>query len=152
MDNPNETTTVSDIAPVDILTEFNFNILMASEPIVFRLKAVGKWYPCAVSTAYDSRLPVGLTGRLDAREFQLIIEDINDRVSVYWPCPLCRCFGLLFCPLTFGLSLLCPHICFSEAELVLRSKLDQANSIYFEKNGLEIVLEKHCNDSCLKIQ
>lgn len=37
------------------------------ETVVHKLAATGKWYINAVSTAYDSQLPIGLAGKLDAR-------------------------------------------------------------------------------------
>lgn len=56
------------------------------------------------------------------------------------------------CPFTLGLSLLCPHVCFSEAENALLRRLNEANNNYFDKHGLEIVLVKNCFSSWLEIR
>jgi hypothetical protein len=82
----------------------------------YRLKATGKCYLCAISTSYDSTLPSELSDRLDPTEFQNIIEDLSEKGARYWPCPLSYYCGIFCSPVTFGLSLLIPHVCLGDAE------------------------------------
>ena len=57
-----------------------------------------------------------LSKYLTEKEYDLIIEKVNDTLFEFWPCTPCFCIGYLLCPCTLGLSFLAPNICISEAK------------------------------------
>jgi hypothetical protein len=85
------------------------------------------------------------------REFATMMETINDMLFTYFPCPLCWCFGYLFCLPTLGLSLCLPAICVRDAEDQLRMIIDRYNNRKFEEKNMHLRLRKRCGTSWLEI-
>ena len=78
---------------------------------------------------YKSRFPLGLLGKMSEKNWNNIIEDINDELYLYWPCPICFYgFGLILGIFTFGISCIFPCFCINEARVRLRTKLRRINA------------------------
>jgi len=61
-----------------------------------------------IAKEYDKSFPEQLSNQIDSEEYQRIMSSINDNLVIFWPCLTAILLGYLFCPITFGLSLLLP--------------------------------------------
>ena len=79
-----------------------------------------------------------------------MMEQINDILMNYFPCPLAWCFGYLCCPFTLGLSLLCPAVCVNDAEEELRTLVARWNRKKLADKNITLVFQKRCGTSWLE--
>ena len=91
---------------------------------------IGKCCICGLYNAYDPTYPPELSEYIDETEYSILIEEINDRLTQYWPCCCCFVFGYLCTICSCGLSLLCPNLCIAQAEEQLNNILTAANEQY----------------------
>ena len=91
------------------------------------LPGCGQRFANGMSNEYSSVYPRDLEGIVDESKFRSVMDEINDIMQTYWPCPLCFAFGWGCCLCTAGVSLLCPNMCVSEAERYLHKHLQQVN-------------------------
>ena len=91
------------------------------------LRGCGQRFANGMSNEYSSVYPRDLEGIVEESKFRSVMNEINDIMQTYWPCPFCFAFGWGCCLCTAGLSLLCPNMCVSEAERYLHKHLQQVN-------------------------
>ncbi|EQC37129.1 hypothetical protein SDRG_05356 [Saprolegnia diclina VS20] len=105
-----------------------------------------------VSRAYDDEFPHELRHLVDETQFSHAINQINNTLTDYWPCLFCVCYGYACCVCTGGLSLLCPHMCISDAEQYARTLIDRINHRpCFQDVGVEWKFVKRCGRSWIEI-
>ena len=102
---------------------------------VHEVVPTGKCCICGLYNAYDPEYPTELSKYIDETEYSILFEEINDRLTQYWPCCCCFVFGYLFTLCSCGLSLLCPNLCVAQAEEQLNNILTAAN-IQYNPRGL----------------
>ncbi len=100
---------------------------------------------------YCDKFPAELKGVLSQKDFEIIMEQINDTLFVYFPCTLCWGFGYLCCPFTLGLSLCCPAICVSDAQKHVKQVIARINRVKLQPLGIKMSLKKGCMTSWLEI-
>jgi hypothetical protein len=108
-----------------------------------------------MSNRYESKAPELLREILSGQElkkFQLYVEQLNFKVSQYWPCLFAFWCGYLCAPCTVGLSLCLPRLCVAEAENVLRQEVRKINHDILGGKKLEMRLVKGCCSSHLLIE
>ena len=76
------------------------------------------------SLAYNHEL---LKDYISKEDFHYMINNFNEILFQFWPCPLCFCMGYMFSPCTLGLSFLLPNTCISDAERSLRGSIEYFN-------------------------
>ena len=108
------------------------------------IKATGFNFYNGLSDEYETRFPEQLEGLVHKNAYAKVITEVNHIVEDYWPCGPSQLIGACFCPLTLGLSLLCPYICIKDCEKMLRERIAQHNKNYFEHAGYKMVLRKRC--------
>lgn len=67
-----------------------------------------------IARAYDDDFPMELKHLIKQQDFETAINQINNTIKDYWPCFFCMCCGYTCCPLTLGISLLCPNLCIKD--------------------------------------
>ena len=118
------------------------------------LKATGSLFLNGVSNKYDTTPPKLLKEILPPKEmlkFEAYMEQLNIKISQYWPCLFAFWCGYLCSPCTLGMSFLVPRLCVAEAEEVLRREIRKINQDILGPVKLEMRLEKGCCDSHLLI-
>eukprot|EP01083_Nonionella_stella_P065787 172655_1 len=106
---------------------------------------------CGVYSSYETTYSEELQPYMTEARFKEIIEDINDTLTTFWPCPLCICLGYLLAPVTCGLSLLMPRVCVYDAEHDVRKKLRYIND-QEAANGVKWELCRTWNTSWIEIR
>ena len=88
-----------------------------SSRVVVKVMPIGRSFVNGISSAYDSiNFDERMSTFMTEAEFTSIIDDFNETLVSFWPCGACYFFGICCSPCTFGLSLLLPSTCVSEAE------------------------------------
>ena len=95
-------------------------------------------------TAYDGKI---LGKNLVKKDFARIVNQINDTLFNFFPCPLCQCFGYCCCPCTLGLSFCLPLVCVRDAESHARDFITRVNADALIHRKVEILLVKGCATS-----
>ena len=72
-----------------------------------------------------------LSAVLSRDEHQDIVNRLNMTLSAYWPCGLVYYTGYILVPCTLGLSLLCPMMCVSDAELHAARLLENLRYVHY---------------------
>lgn len=105
----------------------------------------GKMFVNGISSSYDDKYHPELASVLSKEEHSEILKRLNTTLATYWPCTTVYFCGCLFVPCTMGLSLLCPMMCVSEAEIHAKRLLENLSlkKKYFERNT-SFRLEKGC--------
>ena len=93
---------------------------------------------------YDAKK---LKGYISERDFYRMINQINDTLYSFYPCPICFCFGYCCCPCTLGLSFLIPYSCVRDAEKEVKRLLEEINQKVLHKKRLHIELKVACSTS-----
>lgn len=122
----------------------------SSEKII--IKAKGKTFINGLSKFYCDEFPKELINYIDYDTFKIIITDINDYISAYWPCLPIMVFGYLCCPCTLGLSFLAPFMCINDGEQVLKNEILRINNTYLIEKGLKMNYRKKCSTSWLEFE
>ena len=99
--------------------------------------------PCAFSTEYDASR---FEDRLSKLEFIKVVDEINEILMNYLPCPCCWTLGYLLALPTCGGSLLLMYKGFvRDAEWKIRSVLaKKINLKQLNKRGLHLELRRRC--------
>ena len=87
---------------------------------------------------------------IDKREYEQIMERINDILINYFPCPLSWCCGYVCAIFTLGLSLLCPYMCIKDAEEQVDLLIHRLNARKLNKKSIKLVLRKKCSTSWIE--
>ena len=106
---------------------FNAQIPKSTDKVVVVRPASKTWVNGLAQTyseVYDERL----SDHIEQREYEQIMERINDMLINYFPCPLSWYCGYLCCIFTLGLSLLCPYICIHDAEEQVEQLIRRVNA------------------------
>jgi hypothetical protein len=103
----------------------------------------GKLFVNGISNSYDEKYSPELEHILSREEHSEIVRRLNSTLATYWPCSPVYFTGYIMIPCTFGLSLLCPMMCVSEAELHAKRLLENLSlkAKYFDRS-VEFRLEK----------
>ena len=102
----------------------------SSDIDVVQCDPIGACCLCGLYSAYNPEYPTQLSRHITEDEYDLLFEEINDRLSQYWPCCCCFTFGYICTICTCGLSLVCPNLCVTEAKKQLLRMLQTANKKY----------------------
>lgn len=97
---------------------------MSDEWEVVQVPATGLIHYTGISSSYSTLFPPSLEGLFTEKEYDAIIEKVNETVSDYWPCDTCYFFGYGCSIFSLGLSILIPHLCASQAEMHLVEVLE----------------------------
>lgn len=98
---------------------------------VVRVPPVSRFCLLGMNAAFDDAYPAeALEGVLGRRAFEAAVESANDAAFSFWPCFLCKTCAVGCCPLTAGLSCLCPSPCISDAVAHVRRRLALVNRSY----------------------
>ncbi len=86
----------------------------------FLVTTAGKTFVTGLAMQFSDRYdPMFLEGHINKKDFHAILDQINEALLTFFPCPLCMCFGYCCCPCTLGLSFLCPYSCVRDAQIEL---------------------------------
>ena len=112
----------------------------------------GKMFVNGISSSYDEKYHPELASVLSREEHAEILKRLNTTLATYWPCSSVYFCGCIFVPCTMGLSLLCPMMCVSEAEIHAKRLLENLSlkAKYFDRN-MSFRLEKGCLTSSFVI-
>lgn len=110
--------------------------------------ATGKMFVNGISSSYEEAYSLELQSVLSREEHMDIVNRLNITLSTYWPCGFVYFTGCILAPCTLGLSLLCPMMCVSEAEIHATRLLDNLSlkARYYDRN-VSFKLEKGCMTS-----
>ena len=105
----------------------------------------GKMFVNGISSSYDDKYHPELASVLSREEHAEILKRLNTTLATYWPCSTVYLCGCILIPCTMGLSLLCPMLCVSEAEIHAKRLLENLSlkKKYFDRNT-SFRLEKGC--------
>ena len=131
---------------------FNRNIPEAKEgEIIF--KPLTKTFLNGLASSYDFTYDSSIISKhMDVKEFQFILNSLNEELTIYWPCQTCLLFGYLFAPCTLGLSLLCPYSYVRTSKLIFLERLRYFNLKYFNSKNLNLTYHQSCCTSWLKLE
>ena len=101
---------------------------------------------CSYEEKYDDKL----IPYIDKKEFETVIDKLNNTLYMFWPCCMCFTFGYLCSLCSLGLSFCCPYVCISEAKGRLESEIVEINSKLYSKN-LEISYKSKCSTSWVNL-
>ena len=98
--------------------------------------------PCTFSTEYDA---IRFQDRLSKIEFVKIMDEMNEILMNYLPCPCCWTLGYLFAIPTLGYSLVIMYKgCVRDAEWKIRHVLKKKINEKLHDKGLHLELRKRC--------
>lgn len=101
---------------------------MRSDSKKICLPAKGQTFcPTGLSKQYDSEYPDELEDKVHPELFFAIMLEINEGLSLYWPCTFCWMFSHIMAIFTCGISLIFPWCCVSHAEERLKDNIFDAN-------------------------
>jgi hypothetical protein len=80
-----------------------------------------------------------------------MLNNFNESLERFWPCPLSEYLGYVCCPITCGMSLFLPRICIKDAEKCLKTNMEYYNKYRLKHSGIQIKLVKKCSTSWLEI-
>ena len=80
-----------------------------------------------------------------------MVNQFNESLERFWPCPLSEYLGYICCPISCGLSLMLPRLCIKDAEKCLQTNIDYYNRYRLKFNGVQIKLVKKYCTSWLEI-
>lgn len=105
----------------------------------------GKMFVNGISSSYDDKYHPELASVLSREEHSEILKRLNTTLATYWPCSTVYFCGCILVPCTMGLSLLCPMMCISEAEIHANRLLENLSlkAKHFDRNT-SFRLEKGC--------
>ena len=129
---------------------FNTQIPRSSSSVVIVRPASKTWVNGLAQTYSELYDEDRLGGYIEQREYEQIMERINDMLINYFPCPLSWWCGYICCLFTLGLSLLCPYICISDAEEQVDQLIRRINSKKLKQKQMKLVLRKKCMTSWLE--
>lgn len=118
-----------------------------------RIPATGLIHYTGISSSYSTLFPAALEGVIAEKEYEAIIEKVNETVSDYWPCDTCYFFGYGCSIFSLGLSVLIPHLCASQAEVHLVEVLESYSltSKYYDRK-ISFTLKKSWFRSYIEIK
>jgi hypothetical protein len=105
---------------------------------------IGKTYVNGIAMEYDLEAydPKILAKNLLKKDFIRIVNQINDTLFNFFPCPMCQCFGYCCCPCTLGLSFCLPLVCVRDAEGHARDYIGRINKDFLGQKKVEMHLIK----------
>jgi hypothetical protein len=110
---------------------------------IVRSGPTGKLFVNGISNSYDEKYSPELEDILSREEHLEIVRRLNTTLATYWPCSPVYFTGYIMIPCTLGLSLLCPMMCVSEAEIHAKRLLENLSlkAKYFDRS-IDFRLEK----------
>lgn len=115
---------------------------MRSDSKKVRLEPKGQTFcPNGLSKQYDSEYPEELEDKVHPELFFSIMLEINESLSLYWPCPFCWYSSHFLAVFTCGLALIFPFCCLSQAEERLREVIEDAN-YELRKRGVRMYFKR----------
>ena len=115
------------------------------------MRPAGPTFVNGLAKQYETYFPPELEGQISLKNWQEVIEQINETLFVYMPCDMCWYSGYIFCLFTLGLSLCLTSICVKEAGDELHEVLEEVNRVHFKRINRRIRLVKECSTSWLEI-
>lgn len=117
-----------------------------STPDCFVIRPASKTFVNGMAEAYsfkdfDVKL---MEWNMSRREFEAMIERINNSIWSEYPCPGCQLFAYFCCLCTGGLSCVIPYLQVKQAMRKLHKELDNINKILLARR---IRLEHRCENS-----
>ena len=107
---------------------FNKYIPKSTEDMLVIRPGSKTWFNgMAESYSYKDYDPKLMEWHMSQREFDQMIENINDSIWSFYPCPGCQLFAYLCCICTIGCSCVIPTIQVREAREKLLKRLGQMN-------------------------
>lgn len=91
----------------------------------------------AESYSYQSYDAKKLDGILSQREFEAVLEQVNNAIFNEYPCPGCQCFAYCCCLCTLGLSCIIPLYQVNSARKNMIKTIDRINK-ELEKRKLKM--------------
>ncbi len=124
---------------------FTKYLIPKSTPTCVVLQPKGPFFINGLSRRYSAKYDQALTSFISKEEFLDIADDINDKLESYWPCLCSILFGYFMAIFTFGISVLIPWVCVSEAEGQARNFIDHINKdvLIYRRLNLRLV-KKWC--------
>ena len=131
---------------------FNLQVPASTDRTLI-LGPTGKTFVTGLACSYDEEYDHDrLKGHLTMHEFTNMMERLNDQLSSQFPCLLCWSMGYICCPLTLGLSLMCPAQCVNDAEEFLEIRIRRQNRSFLNERGIEMVLRKQFGTSWIELR
>ena len=131
---------------------FNMQIPATTDDCVI-VRPTSKTFVTGLAQSYDEEFDFEVLGKHMTRvEFNNMMERLNDNLSSQFPCIYCRIAAYVFCPLTFGLSFLCPAQCINDAEESLRHGITRNNRRWLNQRGIDMTLRKQFGTSWIELR
>ena len=107
---------------------FNRYIPKSSEDrLIIRPASKTWWNGMSESYSFRDYDPKLMEWQMSQKEFDKMIETINDSIWNYYPCPGCQGFAYFCCLCTLGCSCIIPTLQVNEAKQKLDDRLQQIN-------------------------
>jgi hypothetical protein len=83
---------------------------------------------------------------MDEKQFNTMMETLNDELYQFWPCPMCYYgFGCLLGFLSLGITCICPCVCIHDARKAFKTRIIRVNAtLEQEKSKVRIRFEEKC--------
>jgi hypothetical protein len=117
------------------------------ERMTVKLPAVGQRLASSISSSYSDQYDPVLTNVIPKKEFERMVEDLNDTILENWPCLACYLSSCLCIPCTLGLSILATSYCTSLAEAAARKYLRNVSlaARFYDRQVTFRLLKGLCN-------
>ena len=120
---------------------------------IIKIPATSCPFITGLSLSYSEEFPTELAPYINQSEYINSIKELNDGLSLFWPCLPARIFGYFCCPFTLGLSLIIPNSCIKDAETTLKREIKRLNNTVFIEKGFKMTYVKGiCCSSYLQIE
>lgn len=124
-----------------------------TNPVSIQLRSNGLRFVNGIASRYTDDYDPQLEGIVSESELKDIIRRLNETIQSYWPCNTCYAFGYACTPFTFGLSLLLPRYCASQAEIHAQKFLRNVSlKAKFYDRKICFYIVKTCCDSYVEIK
>ncbi|CDW89884.1 UNKNOWN [Stylonychia lemnae] len=113
---------------------------------------MGKTFINGLAQQYDPEYDSArLKGYITQADYSHLMDKINEMLFDYFPCLFCQCFGYMCCPISGGLSFLCPMICINDARNNVEKYLQKTNKNQLNSYGLNMNLRFGCSTSWVQL-
>ena len=109
---------------------------------------IGKTFITGIAQQYEEKYNQKiLNPHVSKRDFEVIMENINELLFTFFPCSYCFCYGYLFCPVTLGLSFCFPNICIRDAVVEVTQYIEKVNKSKLHDKKAHLELKIECSTS-----
>jgi len=95
-----------------------------------------------LAASYSTKYPEQLASIIPPEDYEQAIDQINEILLDFWPCPLCQVLGFFCCCFTMGVSLFSPIDCIKDAEENLQGTLKSLNAQVFSARKVRLRLKR----------